>query len=1230
MKTIKLYLYFSSDLSNEQKFISYLAILLDRAFARRGFYLCIKNMEFSDVLVIPQIIENEFIENNNNSSLFYFLVGNKFVEKTLNKSNNIIDVTLQRIANESYLSLFLKESQKKHRSNISFQIKDRYSQVLFNFVNNEDLAVHFLFALNKFIAKKFHAPFLRIDNGWIFVDETRLFSYSVKFDMTYIKGKDLSSSKFAYVSKRNINMLLASTQDLQSIRNDFCDLILAWNNILIPRGIKLFLIFFDKNHLDELEDISEIASIFYWKDFGEFDQNVFQHTYQRIIDNRTPQKCYTFFRREDERKLAHEFMIFKNKMSDEDSYAHFYIDFSTSDELRQKFLLQFEMYLCEKYCCKNDLLETRNGFIYVKNANEPLVNLSNLPALLNIKEYIDIKNALERIDKNRKYYQLSIHTLLDNKKLSSQEEKRLNNYKNNLLELDHDYDYKQNLADKIEKIFLFTSRQVAKLMQYIRNSQLKYAISLFEEGKIKECQYLLDRIISNVDDFIKYYQERQKLWQEKARITVYAYLLKANVNLRDFSIKGEKRHYLISQNYMDALDIAQEFALPDSEIINLILLPFIDWLYDENDYKKGLEIISIATEKCKNIIKKHNQSYLPTLSTILDYTGLFQEKSNLFDKANESYKNALKIYHKLIKKQPDIYLPNLAELYNNIGMLYYHRKNYKQSEKSYSEAYKIYQELEKKHSNVFLTALATIKNNIATLQYDMKQYEDAEKSYRDAIRIYRRLENHDPIYFKSKLAMVLGNLGSLQCDIANYSKAKKYSLESINIYRNLIITQPNSFLPDLALSLNIYGNILRSCYDYSNAEYMYKESLQIYQRLSKIQPESFQSEIAGGFQNLGNILSDKKQYKTAKYQYLQAIKIRRYLSSIYSDVALPDLVTSLISYGELQCNFKHYNKSLEIYNEALILCKKIIKKQPNIYLETYAQLLHNIGKLYYEADNHDSYKISKKYYSKSINIYKELSVNNHVYYIDIAEGLNNLANLQSRFNHYSIAEKLYNEALIFVQKSSKIVTEIVFSSNLSNIYNNLGNNYCDINNYHDAIKSYKKALKLRQQLVQKQPNVYLPDLADTLNNFGMVLFESGHYKKAETSYNKSYNIYKTLFQKDPDTFLPNLIHVMFNIGYLQYYRKKYFYAEKNLNKAIDIFLKHTIVRTDFLHKIIAQTFSYLGNVQACLQHYIIAEKSYKKAIEFYRILSKDTFEVCSDFLSETLQNLEYVQKINNR
>ena len=177
---------------------------------------------------------------------------------------------------------------------------------------------------------------------------------------------------------------------------------------------------------------------------------------------------------------------------------------------------------------------------------------------------------------------------------------------------------------------------------------------------------------------------------------------------------------------------------------------------------------------------------------------------------------------------------------------------------------------------------------------------------------------------------------------------------------------------------------------------------------------------------------------------------------------------------------------------------------------------------------------------------------------------------------------------------------------------------------------YKKALKLRQQLVQKQPNVYLPDLADTLNNIGMALFESGHYKKAEISYNKSYNIYKTLFQKDTDIFLPNLIHVMFNIGNLQYYHKKYFYAEKILNKAIDLFLKHSIVCTDFLNKIIAQTISCLGNVQACLQHYIIAEKSYKKAIEFYRILSKDTSEACSDFLAETLQNLEYVQKINNR
>ena len=183
-------------------------------------------------------------------------------------------------------------------------------------------------------------------------------------------------------------MFVACTPDQATLRNDFCDLILAWNKIIMPQGRKIRLQFFERSRATELINGAEIAAAFYWREFGEFDQTELDKAYGNLKESRNPRKIYTFFRNEDCNLISEEFRCFKESMSNDETYSHFFIGYITDDELRLKFLMQFELYLGSQ----ESALETRDGNVVDKLTGERLVAIDSLMPMRKSEAYQAQKN----------------------------------------------------------------------------------------------------------------------------------------------------------------------------------------------------------------------------------------------------------------------------------------------------------------------------------------------------------------------------------------------------------------------------------------------------------------------------------------------------------------------------------------------------------------------------------------------------------------------------------------------------------------------------------------------------------------------------------------------------------------------------------------------------------------------------------------------------------------------
>ena len=113
MKTINIFLASSSELAQERNILSYLAVLLDDVFARRGFRLHIQKWEHMDASLNKERKQTEYNYHLHESDLVFILFWTKLGKYTQEEYDEAVKISEKKPKGVPCISIFFKEDGSK-------------------------------------------------------------------------------------------------------------------------------------------------------------------------------------------------------------------------------------------------------------------------------------------------------------------------------------------------------------------------------------------------------------------------------------------------------------------------------------------------------------------------------------------------------------------------------------------------------------------------------------------------------------------------------------------------------------------------------------------------------------------------------------------------------------------------------------------------------------------------------------------------------------------------------------------------------------------------------------------------------------------------------------------------------------------------------------------------------------------------------------------------------------
>ena len=168
---------------------------------------------------------------------------------------------------------------------------------------------------------------------------------------------------------------------------------------------------------------------------------------------------------------------------------------------------------------------------------------------------------------------------------------------------------------------------------------------------------------------------------------------------------------------------------------------------------------------------------------------------------------------------------------------------------------------------------------------------------------------------------------------------------------------------------------------------------------------------------------------------------------------------------------------------------------------------------------------------------------------------------------------------------------------------------------------YRLALSLRRQLVEDNPEEYLPDLAATLNNMGVLHYDMGHPDEALKHYEEALGIRRELSDTHPDAYLPDVAMTLNNMGVLRYSMGNPDEALKHYEEALGIYRKLSDTHPDVYLPDVAMTLNNMGALYAQTAHPDEALKHFEEALRIRRELSDTHPDAYLPYVAGTLNNM---------
>ncbi len=128
-----------------------------------------------------------------------------------------------------------------------------------------------------------------------------------------------------------------------------------------------------------------------------------------------------------------------------------------------------------------------------------------------------------------------------------------------------------------------------------------------------------------------------------------------------------------------------------------------------------------------------------------------------------------------------------------------------------------------------------------------------------------------------------------------------------------------------------------------------------------------------------------------------------------------------------------------------------------------------------------------------------------------------------------------------------------FEPDVAQTLNNLANLYSDTQRFTESEAMHKEALEIRRSLARSNLQAYEPYVAMTLKNLATLYYKTQRFTEGKPLYEEALEIYHRLARSNPQAYEPDVAATQYNMGLLKMDMKCYEEAIPALEEALSIY-----------------------------------------------------------------------------
>ncbi|EDV20741.1 uncharacterized protein TRIADDRAFT_60705 [Trichoplax adhaerens] len=482
------------------------------------------------------------------------------------------------------------------------------------------------------------------------------------------------------------------------------------------------------------------------------------------------------------------------------------------------------------------------------------------------------------------------------------------------------------------------------------------------------------------------------------------------------------------------------------------------------------------------------------LAKLLDNQGNINRLQELFQKALDSYRAALKLKLKLCKSSN----LDITDTFYGLGRVYY-------DQSKFNDALCMYQ----KAKDIRLQILGDDNLEIAELYYSIGNVLAQQRKDEEALSMHKKSLN---IRIKLLEKKDLEIATSYQMIGLVYMNQRKID-DALLAYQQALdirIEMKNDSCVEIAESQVSLGDIYYERSQYKDAEAKYRIALGIYTKL--LHEDNQNLYMARLFNKIGNIFFCQYQFKEALSSYQKSLNIRLH---VLGKTSL-DVSDSYEKIGCLYIKQVNFTDGLSMLYKSLSIRSEIVGNDSLQVADSY----FNFGATYYKEEKFtDALTMFQKCVDIQIKTYRELTfdittVNHAIATVLTGQGESHLevALSYDKIGDVYCHQLKYIEAMSMYRKSLNIRLAQLGENNLiiAESYDNIGKIHECQHDYDSALSIYEKSLTIRLEMLGKH-NLLVSKSYDDIGNVCRLLY---HYPKAITAFQQSLNIQSKVLGKD--------------------------------------------------------------------------------------------------------------------